>query len=130
MLLTFYETKYRPRCPINKMLKGLLMIKLLFLLALQPAGIAFASGGDIHIQAVPENLAVFEIACEPMNSDDCVIVTTCLTSAHTGCDLNPFQPASDSEFTPHKTAAYLPSYGVSKLPLNETFPPLRPPKRS
>jgi hypothetical protein len=42
-----------------------------------------------------------------------------LTSAHTGCDLNPFQPASNSGFTPHK-----------KVPLNETFPPLRPPKHS
>lgn len=112
------------------MLKGLLTIKLLLLLALQPAGIAFASSGNLHLLVAPDDTNVFEIACKRMSSEECAGVAQCLVSGHVGCDLNPFQPARDGGFASYKKTAYLSSNGVLKLPLNETFPPLRPPKRS
>ena len=112
------------------MFKGLLIIKLLFLLALQPVGVAFARGGDLHIQALPDNSTVFEIACERINGHDCAAGTQCLVSAHAGCDLNPFQPVVHGSLTSPVYTGFLSSYGLSKLPLNETFPPLRPPRHT
>ena len=112
------------------MLKGLITLNLLFLLALQPAGSAFAGGSDLQIQSVSDNVAVFEIACERMSSDDCASDSHCLASGHVGCDLNPFQPVAHGSFTLHEYAGYQSLDGLSKLPLNETFPPLRPPRHS
>ena len=112
------------------MLKELLTIKLLFLLALQPAGVAFARGGDLHIQALPDNSTVFEIACEQMNDKDCAGASQCLVSGHVGCDLNPFQPVMHGSLTSPVYTGFLSSDGLSKLPLNETFPPLRPPRHA
>ena len=112
------------------MLKELLTLKLLFLLALQPAGVAFARGGDLHIQVLPDNTTIFEIACEQINGDDCHVDTHCLVSAHAGCDLNPFQPAMHGSLTSPVYTGFLSSHGLSKLPINETFPPLRPPRHA
>jgi len=112
------------------MLKELLTIKLLFLLALQPAGVAFARGGDLHIQALPDNSTVFEIACEQINGDDCHVDTHCLVSAHASCDFSPFQPVVHGSLTSPVYTGSLSSDDLSKLPLNETFPPLRPPRHA
>lgn len=128
--MTLYETKSRPYCLTNKMLKGLLTINLLFLLALQPVGVAFARGGDLHDQDLPDNSAVFEIACEQINGDNCHVDTHCLVSAHAGCDLNPFQPVVHGSLISPVYTGSLSSDGLSKLPLNETFPPLRPPRHA
>ena len=112
------------------MLKGLLTIQLLFLLALQPAGVAFARGGDLHIQALPDNITVFEIACERMNNKVCAGASQCLISAHAGCDLNPFQPVVHGSLASSVYTGFLSPHGLLKLPLNETFPPLRPPRHA
>ena len=130
VLLTPYETKYRSNCPISKMLKGLLTLILLLLLALQPAGVAFAMSGDLHIQALPDNPTVFEIDCKRMNSKDCAGASQCLVSGHVGCDLNPFQPVMHGSLTSPVSAGFLSSYGLSQLPFNETSPPLRPPRHA
>ncbi|MBT8434837.1 MAG: hypothetical protein KJN95_09250 [Gammaproteobacteria bacterium] len=112
------------------MKKGLFTIIMLFLLALQPAGMAYAVDGNPHFQVWPDNSTVFEIACEQTSSNECADANQCLLSGHVGCHLNLFQPAAVDGFAWHNKAAYLSSYGVPKLPLYETFPPLRPPKRS
>lgn len=103
---------------------------MLFLLTLQPAGIAFANGDNFYTQALPDHSIDSEIDCERMSGNDCNGVSHCLVSGHVGCDLNPFQPAADGKYASHHKTAYQSPYAVSKLPLNETFPPLRPPKRS
>ena len=112
------------------MLKGLITLNLLLLLALQPAGSTFAGGGDLRIQSVSDNVAVSEIACERMINDDCAGVSHCLASGHVGCDMNPFQPVTHSSISLYEYADYPSLYGLTKLPLNETFPPLRPPRHS
>ena len=112
------------------MLKRLLTLNLLFLLALQPVGVAFARGGDLHIQDLPDNPTVFEIACEEINGDDCHVDTHCLVSAHSGCDLSPFQPVMHGSLVLPVSAGFLSSYGLSQLPFNETSPPLRPPRHA
>lgn len=112
------------------MLKGLLIIKLFFLLALQPAGVAFAMGGDLHIHALPDHSVVFDIECERMSSGDCAVAAQCLTSGHVGCDLNPFQPAVHGSLFSPVSAGFLATNGLSKLPLTETSPPLRPPRHT
>ena len=112
------------------MLKGLLTLKLMLLLALQPAGVAFATNNDLHVQALPDNSTAFEIECKRKHSDDCAVATHCLVSAHAGCDLSPFQPVMHDSIASTVSAGVLPSYGLSQLPLNETSPPLRPPRHA
>jgi len=112
------------------MIKGLITIQMFFLLAFQPAGIAYAGGGDLHTQDWSDNSTAFEIACEQTGSNECTDDDQCLLSGHVGCHLNLLQPTAVGGFAWLSRAAYLSSYGVPKLPLYETFPPLRPPKRS
>ena len=112
------------------MLKGLLTLNLLLLLSLQPAGVVFATNTDLHVQALPDNSTVFEIECERKNSDDCAVATHCLVSAHSGCDLSPFQPVMHGSLALPVPAGFLLSYGLSQLPFNETSPPLRPPRHA
>jgi len=112
------------------MLKGLLTIKLFFLLAMQPVGVAFAMGSDLHIHALPDHSVVSDIECERMTSGDCAVSAQCLTLGHVGCDMNPFQPTVHGSFLSPVKAGFLATNGLSKLPLNETSPLLRPPRHT
>ncbi len=114
------------------MLKGLLTTELLLLLvlALQPAGAEFSIGNDLHSQALPVSSTVFVNACERTSGGDCAGADHCLHAGHAGCHLNLIKSAASVGFASRIEAAYLSPYGVPKLPLNETSPPLRPPQRS
>ncbi len=110
--------------------KAPLIVSLLLLLALQPAGLLHAQDADVSIAVASDQSAVLAAACERMNGIDCHEAGQCLVSGHVGCDLNPFQPAADSGHAPKEAAANRSAYDVLNLPLNETSPPLRPPRRS
>ncbi len=112
------------------MLKGPLIVSLLILLALQPAGLLLAKDGDLHVAVAADQYAGFAAACERMNGIDCHVVSHCLVSGHVGCDLNPFQLVADGAQASNQKAEHRSVYDASKLPPNETFPPLRPPRRS
>lgn len=111
------------------MLKGLLTIKLLLVLALQPAGAESAIDNNPHTRALPASTAS-TIVCERTSGGDCVEADHCLYSGHVGCHLNLIKPTTSSGLASRIEAAYLSPYGVPKLPFNETFPPFRPPQLS
>lgn len=110
------------------MSKGPLIVSLLILLALQPAGILMAKEGNPPLEV--GTATVLDAACERMSGTECNEASQCRVSGHVGCDLNPIQPVSDVTQTPKDELDYRLGYNASKLPLNETFPPLRPPRRS
>ncbi len=106
------------------------IIGLLLLLALQPAGFSLAMVGNLPVEAKADQSAAFEVACEHMRSIDCSEAGRCLVTGHVGCDFNPLQPIAGDGSASNEAAAYRSAYDASKLPLNETFPPLRPPRLS
>lgn len=103
---------------------------LLILLALQPAGFSLATDGSLPFEAKTGQSDVFEVACVRMNGIDCIEAGQCLVSGHVGCDLNPFQPVAGRNHPSNEDAENLSANDALKLPLNETSPPLRPPRRS